>query len=76
MTTENMSRPPPCTRENEGRGVLAESSIVETAESVREKLEAKQHFRVEKARASLWSYSTVVLDPRVGYHLCRGTNED
>jgi hypothetical protein len=32
--------------------------------------------RMEKARDSLWSYSTVVLGPRVGYPLCRGTNED
>jgi hypothetical protein len=31
---------------------------------------------VEKAHDSLRSYSTVVLGPRVGYPLNRGTNED
>jgi hypothetical protein len=44
--------------------------------NVREELEAEHHLRVEKARGSLWSYSTVVLGPRVGYPLRRGTNED
>jgi hypothetical protein len=38
--------------------------------------EAEHHLRVEKARGSLWSYSTVVLGPRVGFPLRRGTNED
>jgi hypothetical protein len=71
-----MKRPPPCTGGNEARGLSAESSIVETAGSVREELEAEHHLRVEKARGSLRSYSTEVLDPRVGYHLRRGTNED
>jgi hypothetical protein len=54
----------------------AESSIVEMAGSVREEPEAEHHLRVEKARDSLWSYSTVVLGPRVGFPLHRGTNED
>jgi hypothetical protein len=49
---------------------------VETAGSVREEPEAEHHLRVEKARDSLWSYSTVVLGPRVGFPLRRGTNED
>jgi hypothetical protein len=56
--------------------VLAGSSIVETAESVQEEPEAEHHLRVEKARSSLRSYSTVMLGPCVGYPLCRGTNED
>jgi hypothetical protein len=34
---------------------------VETAESVRDELEAEHQLRVEKARDSLWSYSTMVL---------------
>jgi hypothetical protein len=55
---------------------LARSSIVETAGSVREEPEEEHHLRVEKARGSLWSYSTEVLGPRVGFPLCRGTNED
>jgi hypothetical protein len=42
---------------NEARGVLAGSSIVETAGSVREEPEAEHHLRVEKACGSLWSYS-------------------
>jgi hypothetical protein len=71
-----MSRPPPCTGGNEARDVSAESSIVETVGNVREEPEAEHHLRVEKAHGSLRSYSTVVLGPRVGYPLNRGTNED
>jgi hypothetical protein len=76
MTTEFASGPPPCTGGNEARGVSAESSIVETAGRVREEPEAEHILRVEKARDSLWSYSTEVLGPRVGFSLRRGTNED
>jgi hypothetical protein len=76
VTTEFVSRPPPCTGGNEARGVSVESSIVETEGSVREEPEVEHHLRVEKARGSLRSYSIEVLGPRVGYHLCRGTNED
>jgi hypothetical protein len=61
---------------NEARGVSAGSSIVEMAGSVRKEPEAEHHLRMEKARDSLRSYSTVVLGPRVGYPLRRGTNED
>jgi hypothetical protein len=76
VTTAFVSRPPPCTGGNEVRGVSAGSSIVETTGSVREEPEAEHHLRVEKARGSLRSYSTVVLGPRVGFPLHRGTNED
>jgi hypothetical protein len=54
----------------------AGSSIVETTGSIREEPEAEHHLHVEKARDSLWSYSTVVLGPRVGFPLHRSTNED
>jgi hypothetical protein len=54
----------------------AGSSIVETAGSVREEPEAEHHLHVEKAHSSLQSYSTVVLGPRMGFPLRRGTNED
>ena len=53
----------------------AGSSIVETAGSIREESEAEHHLRVEKARGSLRSYSTVVLGPRVGFPLRRGTED-
>jgi hypothetical protein len=76
VTTAFVSRPQPCTRGNEAHGVSARSSIVETAGSVREEPEAEHHLRVEKARSSLRSYSTVVLGPHVGFPLRRGTNED
>jgi hypothetical protein len=76
VTTEFVSRPPPCTKGNEARGVSAGSSIVETAGSIREEPEAKHHLRMEKARDSLRSYSTEVLDSHVGYPLHRVTNED
>jgi hypothetical protein len=49
---------------------------METVGSVREEPEAEHHLRVEKARSSLRSYSTVVLGPRVGFPLRRVTNED
>jgi hypothetical protein len=49
---------------------------VETAGSIREEPKAEHHLRVEKAGGSLRSYSTKVLDPRVGSPSCRGTNED
>jgi hypothetical protein len=49
---------------------------METAGSVREKPEAEHHLRMEKAHGSLRSYSTEVLGPRMGFPLCRGTNED
>jgi hypothetical protein len=54
----------------------AGSSIVETMGSVREEPEAEHHMRMEKARDSLRSYSTVVLGLTVGFPLRRGTNED
>jgi hypothetical protein len=76
MTTEFVSRPPPCTGGNEAHGVSIGSSIVEKARSVREDTEAEHHLRVEKAHGSLWSYSTEVLGPCVGFPLHRGTKED
>jgi hypothetical protein len=76
MTTVFVSRPPPCTRGNEARSIFAGRSIVETADIIREVLEAEHHLRVEKAHDSLRSYSTVVLGPRVGFPLRRGTNKD
>jgi hypothetical protein len=76
VTTEFVSRPAPCTGGNEAHDISAGSSIVETTGSVREEPEAEHHLRVEKARDSLRSHSAVVLGPRVGFPLCRGTNED
>jgi hypothetical protein len=71
-----VSWPAPCTGGNKVHDISAGSSIVETAGSVREEPEAEHHLHVEKAHSPLWSYSTVVLGPRVGYPLCRGTNDD
>jgi hypothetical protein len=76
MTTELVSRSPSCTRGNEAHDVSGRSLIVEMARSVREEPEVEHHLRVEKTRTSLWSYSTEVLGPCVGYPLRRGTNED
>jgi hypothetical protein len=44
VTTEFVSRPPPCTRGNEARDVFAISSIVEKVGSVREELKAEHYF--------------------------------
>jgi hypothetical protein len=76
VTTEFVSRPPPCTGGNKAHGVLIGSSIVEMAESVREEPEAEHHLCMEKVSGSLRSYSTEVLGPRVGYPLHKGVNED
>jgi hypothetical protein len=76
VITEFVSWSPPCTGGNEAHDISARSSIVEMAGSVREEPEAEHHLCVEKAHDSLWSYSTVVLGPRVGHPLRRGTNED
>jgi hypothetical protein len=76
MTTVFVSWPPPCTGGNEAHDVSAGSSIVETTGSVREEPEAEHYLHVEKACGSLWSYSTEVLGPRMGFPLRRGTNED
>jgi hypothetical protein len=76
VTTEFVSRPPPCTGGNEAHGISVGSSIVETAGSVREEPEAEHHLRVEKVHNSLPSYLTEVLGPHMGYPLRRGTNED
>jgi hypothetical protein len=54
----------------------ARNSIVETAGSVREEPEVEHHLHVEQAHGPLWSYSTEVLGPRVGFPLRRGTNKD
>jgi hypothetical protein len=67
-------RPPPCTGGNEARDNSTESSIVEMVGSVREEPEAEHHLHVKKARGSLRSYLFVVIGPRVGYPLRRGTN--
>jgi hypothetical protein len=58
VTTVFESRSPPCTGENEARGISVASSLVEMAVSVREEPEAEHHLRVEKAHNSLQSYST------------------
>jgi hypothetical protein len=76
VTTEFVSRPPPCTGGNEANGVSAGSSLVEMVGSVREESKVEHHLHMEKARGSLRSYSTKVLGPRMGFPLHRGTNED
>jgi hypothetical protein len=76
MSIKFVSPPPPCTGGNEAHDVLPESSIAETAGSVRKEPKAEHHLRVEKAHDSLRSYSTEVLGPCNGYPLRRGTDED
>jgi hypothetical protein len=49
VITEFVSRPSPGTGLNEACGVSVESSIVETAGSVREEPEVEHHLHVEKA---------------------------
>jgi hypothetical protein len=54
-------RPPLCAGGNEAHDISPESSIVKTAGSVQEELEAEHHLRVEKGRGSLRRYSCMVL---------------
>jgi hypothetical protein len=63
-------------RERGPRRFLSGISTVEMAGSIREEPKAEHHLHVEKARDSLWSYSTEMLGPRVGFPLHSGTNEN
>jgi hypothetical protein len=65
-----------CTGGNEVHSVLARSSIMKTAGSVREEPKAEHHLRVEKVCDSLRSYLFMVLGPHMGFTLRTGTNED
>jgi hypothetical protein len=76
VTIAFVSRPPPCIGGTEAAAFSVRSLIVETMGSVQEEPEAEHHLHVEKAHDFLWSYSTVVLGPRVGFPLHRDTNED
>jgi hypothetical protein len=66
VTTAFVSRLPPCTGGNEARDVFGWKLDSGDGGSIREESEAEHHLRVEKARDSLRSYSTVVLGPCVG----------
>ena len=71
-------RPPPCTEGNKSRGVSAESLIVKTAESIRERL-AGRHIGDPLARGEGPRLSTELPDRELGPcegFLARGSNED
>ena len=76
--TEFVVWPPLCTGGNKARGVLAESLIVKTAGSIRERL-AKRHVGDPLARGEGLRLSTELpnreLGPCEGF-LVRGSNED
>ena len=76
VTTAFVSRSPLCTGGNEARGVFSRKLDSGDGGERPRGAEAEHHLRVEKARESLRSYSTVVLGPHVGFPLHRGTNED
>jgi hypothetical protein len=68
--------PPPYTGGDKARNVSTESSIVKTAESVREKGESGAPLaRGEGSRLSTELLDRV-LGPRLGFPLHRGSNED
>ena len=70
--------PPPCTEGNKARGVSAESLIVKTAGSIRERL-AGRHVGDPLARGEGPRLSTELLDRELGPcegFLARGSNED
>jgi hypothetical protein len=66
---------PLCIGGNDAYDVSNGNLIVKTMGSVRDEPEVEHHLHVEKACDSLWSYLSVVLGPRAGYPLNRGTNE-
>ena len=71
-------RPPPCTEGNKARGVLAESLIVKTAESIRERL-AIRHIGDPLARGEGPRLSMELPDRELGPcegFLARGSNKD
>ena len=71
-------RPPPCTEGNKARGVSAESLIVKTAGSIRERL-AGRHIEDPLARGEGPRLSTELPDRELGPcegFLARGSNED
>jgi hypothetical protein len=68
VTTESVSRLPPCTGGNKASGVSVGSSIVETTGSIREEPEAEHHLHVEPEAEH---HSTEVFGPNVGYPLRR-----
>ena len=71
-------RPPPCTEGNKARGVSAESLIVKTAGSIRERL-AGRHVGDPLARGEGPRLSTELPDRELGPcegFLARGSNED
>jgi hypothetical protein len=63
-------------RREQSCDVSARSSIVKTTGRFREEPEVEHHLHVEKACDHLWSYLSKVLVARVGFPLCRDTNED
>ena len=71
-------RPPPCTEGNKARGVSAESLIVKTAGSIRERL-AGRHIGDPLARGEGPRLSTELLNQELRPHegfLARGSNKD
>jgi hypothetical protein len=68
--------PQPCTKGNEVHNVLVGSSIVKTTRSAQEEAGSGAPL----AREEIPLLSTELLDcvfrPRVGFALCRGTNEE
>ena len=70
--------PPSCTRGNKAHGVSAESLIVKTAGSIRERL-AGRHTGDPLARGEGPGLSTELLDQKLGPcegFLAKGSNED
>jgi hypothetical protein len=76
MTTAFVPWPPRCTGGNEARSVFSQK--LDSGDSGERPRGAGSEAPLARgeARDSLWSYSTVVLGPRVGFPLRRGTNED
>jgi hypothetical protein len=65
-----------CTRGNEAHNVLVISSIVKTTGSVREEAgSGAPHARGEGTQLFMELLNRM-LGPRVGFSLCRGTNEN
>jgi hypothetical protein len=76
VTTVFVSRLPPCTGGNEPCGVFGQKLDSGDGGERPRGAGSEAPLACGEARGSLWSYSTKVFGPRVGFPLCRGTNED
>jgi hypothetical protein len=68
--------PPPCTTGNESHNILPQNSIVKMTGSIREEAGSGAPLACGEGSRLSMELHVLVLGPRLGFHLGRGTNED